>query len=364
MKKMRVGIVGCGRIASLFEDWFSDYPVSIAGAFDQLEETELVAACNRGEERLKRFGERWHVNALYRDYTELLAKEPLDILAVATNPPSHCDIIQCACAAGVKGIFCEKPMALNLADCDKIIESVNHAGVKLLVNCSRRFNGDYESARRIVMNQELGALIQIVGHCQGIKPTPDWCSDTEGPLLHDGVHLFDIMRFFAGTAESLIGSVTNKTRRFRFEDTSHSVIKFKNGVEGIALVDEMAAYGDFSVALNFSHGRIVLGDRNCSGLYRAKPDPSSREEGVIRSGLQRSPLPEPAWPGTSMRYAARNLVEAVLHDVPIRCDAYDGRAAVEIITAIYEAQLTDGRVCLPLQTQSSPLEQLRANGVL
>ena len=80
MDMYRVGIMGCGRIASTMEDESDVHPISIAGAFDTLPNTELVAGCNRGAEKLHAFGKRWDVDALYHDYREMLAKEDLDIV--------------------------------------------------------------------------------------------------------------------------------------------------------------------------------------------------------------------------------------------------------------------------------------------
>jgi len=361
MERLRVGFVGCGRIASEFEERSTVHPVSIAGAFDANGETRIVAAANRGEERLGKFGARWGVSALYGDYREMLRRERLDIVAVATHPPLHPEIVEAACAAGVKGIFCEKPMALDLDGCDRIVAAAAARGVKVVVNCTRRFDGRYESVRRIVERGDLGDLIHMVGHCQGAKPVPEWESETEGPLLHDAVHLLDIMRFYAGDAESLVASALNPTRRFRFEDSSHSVIRFTRGVEGVAIVDERAEYCDFSLELNFTRGRIRM-ERFCPGLWKSVVNPQG-ENGWWQS-LTAGELPAPAWEGTGMKHAVGNLVDSVLRGAQVRCSDRDGLAAVELIMGIYESELTGGRVAFPLPRGRSPLEALRGKGAL
>jgi predicted dehydrogenase len=360
--KLRVGIVGCGRIASEFEDLSKAHPASIAGAFTEIGDTELVAATNRGKARLVKFGKRWGVNALYHDYRKMIERESLDIVAIATHPPLHEDIVDAACSAGVKGIFCEKPMALDLLDCDRIIQSIEQAGVRLVVNCTRRFSGRYEAVKRLVEGKELGELVHMVGHCQGVKPIPEWVAETEGPLLHDAVHLLDIMRFFAGSSESLIGTARNPTKRFRVEDTSHAVIRFANGVEGITVVDEMSEYSDFSLELNFTRGRVRLGSF-CEGMWKNKLNEINEKDWWQH--LEPFPLPEPAWSGTGILHAVKNLVTAIRENSVIRCDAYDGRAAVELIMAIYESQRRNGtRIHLPLKSGPSSLLGLRNDGIL
>ena len=368
MDKLRVGIVGCGRIAGEIEDGSEMHPISIAGGFDALDDTKIVAACSRGKERLNSFGRRWKVDSLYHDYTEMIRKERPDIVAIATHPPIHAEIVEAACAGGVRGIFCEKPMALDLLECDRIIRAVEKSGVRLLVDCSRRFSGLYESVRRLCEKRELGELIHMVGHCQGAKPSPEWQAEAEGPLLHDAVHLFDIMRFFAGDALSLVGTAANPTRRYRVEDTSHSIIEFAGGVEGVAVVDEMAEFSDFSLELNYTRGRIRLSGKFNQGFWLSVPNAtrkSLRREDTHWHHLEERPLPKPAWEGTNMLHAVTNLVRAVQKDEPIRCDVYDGRASIEMIMAIYESQVREGaRVRLPLESGHSPLQILRERGIL
>src|SRR6187401_3504683 len=150
MTEYRVGIVGTGRIASSMEDQSDVHPITITGAFEALPNTKVVAGCNRGEKGLQAFGQRWGVTALYHDYREMLQRENLDIVAVATHPPLHPEIVVAACEAGVKGIFCEKPMALSLGECDQILNACAKSGTKLLVNCSRRWSGQFEAVRQLI----------------------------------------------------------------------------------------------------------------------------------------------------------------------------------------------------------------------
>ena len=156
MNMYRVGIMGCGRIASTMEDESDVHPISIAGAFEALPNTEIVAGCNRGAAKLHAFGERWSVDALYHDYREMLANEALDIVCVATHPPLHPEMVIAAVEAGAKGIFCEKPMALSLGECDAMIDACEQNGAKMLINCSRRWSGEYQAAKDLIDSRRTG----------------------------------------------------------------------------------------------------------------------------------------------------------------------------------------------------------------
>ena len=102
---------------------------------------------------------------------------------------------------------------------------------------------------------ELGALLHVVAHCEGCKPSPDWVADTEGPLLHDAVHTFDTLRIFAGDVESVLGTARRRTRHeFRVEDTSYSLLQFQNGVDGVVISDELTEYERWDVELQCEKG--------------------------------------------------------------------------------------------------------------
>lgn len=361
MTDYRVGIVGTGRIASSMEDQSDVHPITIAGAFEAHPRTQLVAGCNRGVAGLQAFGQRWGVTALYHDYREMLARENLDIVAISTHPPLHADIAVAACEAGAKGIFCEKPMALDLADCDKILNACAKSGTKLLVNCSRRWSGQFEAVKRLIDSGELGPLLHIVGHCQGCKPTPDWVADTEGPLLHDAVHTFDAMRFFAGEVVSLLGTATRKKRfEYRVEDTSYSLLEFDSGVDGMVMSDELTEYTRFDIELQCERGIIKLGDNQ--GLWLAKP--IEFEKGKWWE-LFPGELPAPVWSETSIFRAVDDLVGCIETGREPRSNGLDGRAAIEVIMAIYESERRGHvRVNLPLGVTESLVDILRREGKL
>lgn len=361
MPPYRVGLIGCGRIGA---QWHRadgmPHPATIAGAFDELEATQLVAGCNRGRERLEAFGRDFGVTALYTDYREMLAREELDILAIATPPPSHPELVEAAAAAGVRGIFCEKPMALSLGECDRMIAACHRHGVTMLVNCTRRWYGQFEAVRQLADAGRLGRLLHLVGHCQGCKPLPAWEAATEGPLLHDTVHLFDAMRFFAGDVQSIWGIAECRRRtQLRVEDTCYGVLRFASGADGCVIVDELTDYERFDLELQFEQGLIRLGFGE--GLWTCRP---LEFEQPWWNELVPDRLPEPSWSAPPLLCAARDLVESIEQERSPRCTSEDGRAAVEIIMALYESQLRgNAAVALPLDRPERMLDLLREQGV-
>lgn len=363
MTAYRVGFVGTGRIASTLEDEFTIHPVSIAGAFVALPDVQIVAACSRAWEGLRRFGERWHVGALYQDYRQMLQAEPLDIVVVATPPEYHPEIVIAAAESGAKGIFCEKPMALSLGECDAMLEACERRGVKLLVDFTNRWTTQYAAIQQLITSGEMGSLLHLVGYSQGCKPHPEWEAKTQGPLLHDAIHVIDAMRLFGGDVEAVLGTSTRrKHKHLNVEDTSYALLRFTNGGDGMLLSDELTEYCRIELELHFERGVVRTDGGLGGGLWRSQPSPV--EQGWWAE-LRPSEFSIPATDDTSMLAAARDLVQCIGSERAPRAHRRAGRADVEIIMAIYESQRQGNQwVKLPLPRAERMIDVLRQEALL
>jgi predicted dehydrogenase len=138
----RVAIIGTGRIGSTYDDEVVDrrdstfyegktrqvglytiLPVSHAGAYTTTPGFELAAAANRTEAKLRAFGERWGVKALYTDFHQMLRAEKPDVVSVCTQSPEKAEVTVAAAEAGVKAIVVEKAMATSMAEADATASS-------------------------------------------------------------------------------------------------------------------------------------------------------------------------------------------------------------------------------------------------
>ncbi len=359
--KYRVAVVGTGRVGAL---WETDPPTgtSHAGAFFVQPDCELVAGVNRGRQRLEEFGHRFGVTGLYQDYYEMLRKERPDILCIATHPGSHAAIVASAVRKGVRAIFCEKPMALTLGDCDQIIEDCRSHDVLLSVNHSRRWYPIFRHARELIEAGEIGDMVSMTGYCQGGKPSAAWQSEFEGPLLHDATHLFDLMRWYAGDVRWLAATaLRRKHTGYPVEDDSTALLRFHNGVTAVALVNEVTDYIRFELDIQGTLGTLRLG-MDTFEISRAKlvSFEAARQEtpDFDWQMLESEPLPVlPEQPPFAI--AARELIDALEGRSALSSTGEDGRASLEIIMAIYESQRRgNGPVYLPLPSGPSPLTQL------
>ena len=215
--KYRVGIIGCGSIAGLHVQGYRG-----------VEEVEIVAIADPVEAALNDFGERNNIQTRYLDAREMLDKENLDIVSVATWHRLHAPMTIAACARKPKAILCEKPMATNLGECDDMLIAAQRNNVKVAIAHQRRFNPVWTDARQLIANGAIGEPRQIV------------CRGGQG-LLNDCSHLFDMMRYVLGDpdAEWVIGNIERKTERYErdipIEDRSAGIIGFQGGCIGLLL---------------------------------------------------------------------------------------------------------------------------------
>ena len=133
MDKVRIGIIGCGGIAN------NKHKPSLK----KVEQVEMVAFCDIIEERAQKAAKEYGVPGakVYTDYRELLQDKSIDVVHVLTPNRDHSYITVDALEAG-KHVMCEKPMAINTAEAQKMIDAAKRTGKKLTIGYQNRFRPD------------------------------------------------------------------------------------------------------------------------------------------------------------------------------------------------------------------------------
>ncbi|MCZ7646845.1 MAG: Gfo/Idh/MocA family oxidoreductase [Planctomycetota bacterium] len=170
---LKTVLVGCGGMGG-----------HQARLLSELEGYTLSAVCDAYEPNLKAVSEARGVKA-YSDFGEMLAAERPEVAAICTQNALHAPMTIQAAKAGVRGVFCEKPMATHMADAREMVRVCRERGVKLVVNHQRRIGADLLAARRIVESGDLGEIKLVRGQCAG-------------DLLSDGTHVIDSVLFLFG----------------------------------------------------------------------------------------------------------------------------------------------------------------------
>jgi predicted dehydrogenase len=135
---LKVGVIGCGGIAPLH-----------LKAYRNLEKVEIVSLTDLNLERAKSLAARFGVARTYENYQDMFEKEDLDLVDICTPVSTHSKIV-CDAAESVPAILVEKPMALNVAECDEIIKKVRKHNAKLCIGHNQIFSPNIQKAKSMV----------------------------------------------------------------------------------------------------------------------------------------------------------------------------------------------------------------------
>ncbi len=170
--RLRIGIVGFGRMAHRYH----------LPALKRISRAEVVAAAD-SKARLEPAARKQGIARFFTDYQEMIEKVELDLVLVCTPPWLHREPVELCADKGV-AVFCEKPMAPTLADCDAMVAACEGAGVPLYLGFIRRFDPGMERVRRAVLSGELGRVFHV--ECEFNYWVPDYMSPPYSSILDWG----------------------------------------------------------------------------------------------------------------------------------------------------------------------------------
>ncbi len=334
----RVGIIGCGRMASTMDDEKRTQPGRVpqpgvlAAAYGQAERTEVVAAADINRDRLADFSTRWGVGRLYADYRDMLQAESLDIVSVATHANLHAEMTVAAAEAGAQAVLCEKAMATSLRDADRMIDACRKSGTILSVLYHNRWDPLMVRVKELVREGTIGELISIAGNM--------------GPeLVHEATHMFDLMRFWSGDEVAWVFGQLDGGRDPADDPGGSGYIRFKRGMHAFVNAVEGSPVG-FEFDLVGTRGRIRIG-YHVDELWTV-------EEGLYEGrALLGRKIPQNIEARSGVVKAIEDLVTCIEAGSAPSCTGEDGRKALEIALAFHVSHREGGaKVELPLQDTS------------
>jgi len=236
--KIRFGLIGAGTVAD-----YGHLP-----ALSSMPEAELVLVADISEDNLRRASEKFGVPGT-RDYRELLARPDIDAVSICTPVETHRRIAVDAVRAG-KAVLCEKPLANTVEDAWAIVEEVEKSGVIFAVDYHLRLTETYMAIKSAVDSGKIGRLevMRFVMNwaCHGVEgPKGERRANfmrTGGPILDNGVHFFDLARWYSN---SDVGEIVAEGQWVEpeYEYPGHviAIARMTSGV--LALVEMSFVYG-------------------------------------------------------------------------------------------------------------------------
>jgi len=321
MKKINIGIVGAGYIAAVHADVLSrDDRVRITAVQD------VVPEC---AERLARA----HGGTPVDTILELLERS--DAIFITTPNTQHVSLAIAAIETG-KHVFCEKPLATNVADARRVFEKSRNAGGVFQVGHNRRFAPVYVELKRMLSETHKPHSAHVKMN-RGELLKPEWTGNPEktgGFLYETPIHMFDMMRFLFGEVESLhaIGS----THEYKEIDDISVLFKFASGMHAtVATAADASWLFPFERVEVFCHHATLVTREVESLTY------SINLEGHFTvQSMQQLPREE-KW---GYLQEDRAFIDSIINGTPPLVTALDGLRSVEIVTAVYESVRTGSPV--------------------
>lgn len=336
MSQTGFGLIGTGIVGGAWH----------AHVYHNMPQADLVAVCDLDEARAREIAARYGVPHVYTDYRDLLARDDIAAVSIATPDFAHRDLAVAAARAG-KHILVEKPLATTVEDANAILEAVEAAGVKLMVDFHNRVNPPFVLARQSVMDGELGELKYIYARlsnttfvptqmlpwagkssalwflashtldmCQWLlndKPVRVYALSRSGLLREMGV---DTQDFHVALVEFAKGAVVTLENSWILPETEPNVFNFKMEVLG----SQGALYintSDHRAVEKYTRDSISLPDV----LGFALDANSARMSGFVLEAIAR-------------------FVDAVVDDKPVLATGAEAALVTTVLCAVEESSRT------------------------
>ncbi|WP_165252475.1 Gfo/Idh/MocA family protein [Paludisphaera soli] len=349
-----------------------DYGHGLDLAFRDDPRLQVVAVSDPDPAGRERAAKRLGVEKSYEDHRAMLEAEKPQFVAVAPRwLDGHADMVLACAENGVRGVFCEKPMAPDLASCDAIVDACDRTHMKLAMAFQTRYAPRYARIKAMIAEGVIGEVLELRG--RGKEDRRGGGED----LMVLGVHVLDLCRDLLGEPAWCFARVTAEGRPVGPADV-------RDGAEGIGplagdRIDAMFGFQGTAAVAHFATARPkepgkrfgleIRGSKGCIGMgfgwsppaflladaawEAAGPGAWSAITATDEPGAGGDPL------AAGNRAILDDLIRAVETDSQPAVDARSGRAAVEMILACYDSHGRRGLSPMPLAERAShPLTRL------
>jgi predicted dehydrogenase len=343
MAKIGVGIVGCGGMGAALAQGLAELPTAeLVAVYDPVREQAAKLAKERG-------------GRVCASLSRLVGDERVGAVVVAAPQFAHAKATVAAAKAG-KHVFCEKPMAVTLEQCDAMIEACQTAGVKLMIGQVCRYHAVHGKVKELVASGEYGKPIcisvQRLGGSWGGAYCQPWRlqrKTSAGSLLEIHAHEIDFMRWVCGDVAAVYAAGgTYVDQRLDYPDLTLVSMHFASGAKGMLHAGQVSVIGGYGGRVDCERGSVVFpaiwgAD---AGIQVGKAGESSR--GGSRTAPTKFIPAKEIQVEEPVTHELRDFIDCILNGTPAPVPGEVGRAAVEVGLAAYRSIQTGRTVKLPL----------------
>lgn len=289
MKKVKVGLVGCGRVSRTAH-------YSAINKHSDL--FEFIAVCDHVTERAETWAKENSVKA-YTSFDAMLSNEELDLVAINTPNGSHAKLGIKAANAGVH-VMVEKPLTMTLEDADALIDACEDNGVELFCVKQNRFNETNKLLKSCVDKGRFGRISSCNMVVSWRRELPYYTEDNGwrgqrdmagGVFTNQSVHYIDMMQWLIGAPPETAYAKMGTLYPVEVEDHGAGIIKFKNGVIGSLVLTNHAYPNDVegSITIIGETGMVKLGGKSMNKVVQWDFAAEDAEDELIKEAESNPP---------------------------------------------------------------------------
>lgn len=335
MQPVKFGILGCGRNASFHLSANRNNP-----------KLEFVAAYDPEQEKLKRLAKRNKLTPF--DDLDAFLQSDFDAVFVMTPHYLHAPLTVAAAEAG-KHVLCEKPMAITLEECDKMIAATGRAGVKFMIAENHRFLPAHQFIKDAVSRGVIGDVF-LVRSYEGAYDDPRRILDPDiwmftyekgggGALMDQGAHKFAVLNWILGEVDSALCSCVKALNSppTKGEDTAMALLRYRSGAMAEVTVSTAVIHIPTNrIELHGTRGTI-LEDHHWEKpvkIYSTREDAERRGE-YYSPDIEHGPFPQ--YYTISFRHEDTHFAECILNDMAPEFTPEEAREAIAVVHLAYLA---------------------------
>ncbi|MFI5267929.1 MAG: Gfo/Idh/MocA family protein [Chloroflexota bacterium] len=329
---VRIGVIGAGGMGS-----------SHAQSIQTLQRARVAAVSDSDETRGRKLADEMGV-PWFGDYQRMLRDGSIDAVSIASPPFLHTEMALAAAAAG-KHIFCEKPMAVNVADCETMIQAAERAGVTLMVGQVLRFLQPFLKVRELVDSGAVGRVIAVEvtriagGFGAASAPWRQRLEQSGGLLLEINAHEIDLLRCLGGDVASVYAEADNFVHPDAdYPDLAFVLLRYRNGGIGCLYSSSASSLGETSGTVQGTEGAIRYNGWGKRGTVEVRRRGDERPTVIRLEELETQP---------GVAYELDRFAEALLTGKPPIVSGLDGLKVVEIARAAYTSATEHRSLPLP-----------------
>ncbi|KAA3620484.1 MAG: gfo/Idh/MocA family oxidoreductase [Calditrichaeota bacterium] len=321
-----------------------------AKSINNLPRARLLAISSRNAEKARLAAAEFGAD-YYSNFEKMLQRDDIDVVCICTASGYHLQPALVAARAG-KHVIVEKPLEISLERCDEMIAACEKAGVKLTCIFQNRFNPDFIKIKQAFTSGKLGKPVLGSAYIKWFRPqeyydAADWrgtlAGDGGAALINQSIHTIDLLLTVMGPVRSVYGKIATRTHKIEGEDLGLAVLQFKNGALGL-IEGSTSIYPGYPERLEI-HGE--KGTAVLEGGVITRWDIAGEKSNIKGVKNNKSGASDPlVIPIAGHMAQIDDMIDAILENRAPVVDGREGRKALQVILAIYQASKSGKEIIL------------------